>query len=88
MPEDNLNEVPQIFPHTIAVYRIKHSRAALDLIKWCIDNFQNSWHKHMIEGVVYIQMSKESDLSLFLLYWGQDTRIEYTLIDIASELGL
>jgi len=82
MSQDNLNEVPQIFPHTIAVYSIKHSRAAFDLIKWCIDNFQNSWHKHMIEGVVYIQMSKESDLSLFLLYWAQDDRIDYTIIDI------
>jgi len=88
MPENNLNEVPQIFPHTIAVFQIQHSRAAYDLIKWCVDNLQHNWIKHVVDNIVYIQLEQESDLSLFLLYWGQDTRIEYTLIDIASELGL
>ena len=88
MPRNNLNEVREIFPHTIAVYQIQHSRAAYDLIKWCMDNFQHEWIKHVVDNIVYIQLEQESDLSLFLLYWGQDTRIEYTLIDIASELGL
>ena len=82
MPEDNLNEVPQIFPHTIAVYHIQHSRAAFDLIKWCMENFKQGWHKVLVEGVVYIQMTHEQDLALFLLYWAQDDRIDYTLIDI------
>ena len=88
MPENNLNEVRAIFPHTIAVYHIQHSRAAYDLIKWCMDNLQHEWIKHVVDNIVYIQLEQESDLSLFLLYWGQDTRIDYTLIDIASELGL
>jgi len=88
MPENNLNEVRAIFPHTIAVYHIQHSRAAHDLIKWCMDNFQHDWTKHFVDGIVYIQLEQESDLSLFLLYWGQDNRIDYTIIDILSELGL
>jgi hypothetical protein len=88
MPENNLNEVHAIFPHTIAVFQIQHSRAAHDLIKWCVDNLQHNWIKHVVDNIVYIQLEQESDLSLFLLYWGQDSRIEYTLIDIASELGL
>ena len=87
MPKNNLNEVPQIFPHTIAVYSIIHPKAAFDLIKWCMDNFQHEWTKHFVDGIVYIQLTEEEDLILFLLYWAQDTRIEYTLLDIASELG-
>ena len=82
MSQNNLNEVPQIFSHTVAVYRIEHSRAAFDLIKWCLENFKQGWHKVLIDNVVYIQMTHEQDLALFLLYGAQDTRIDYTIIDI------
>ena len=88
MPENNLNEVRAIFPHTIAIYHIQHSRAAYDLIRWCMTNIQHEWIKHVVHNIVYIQMTNEEDLTLFLLYWAQDTRIDYTLVDIASELGL
>jgi hypothetical protein len=82
MSQDNLNEVPQIFPHTLAVFNIESPRAAFELIKWCMDNFQYDWIKHIVDNIVYIQLTEERDLSLFLLYWAQDTRIDYTIIDI------
>jgi hypothetical protein len=88
MPENNLNEVCAIFPHTIAVYNIQSPKAAYELIEWCMTNLQHEWMKHVVDNIVYIQLEQESDLSLFLLYWAGDTRIDYTLIDIASELGL
>ena len=88
MPENNLNEVCAIFPHTIAVYSIQSPKAAYDLIKWCMTNLQHEWMKHVVDNIVYIQLEQEEDLTLFLLYWAGDSRIEYTLIDIASELGL
>ena len=88
MPKNNLNEVPQIFPHTIAITNIEHPKAAFDLIKWCMTNFQSDWHKILINDIIYIQMADEQDLTLFLLYWSLDSRIDYTVIDIISELGL
>jgi hypothetical protein len=88
MSQNNLNEVPQIFPHTIAIINIEHPKAAFDLIEWCMNNFQSAWHKILIDDIVYIQLADEQDLTLFLLYWAGDTRIDYTVIDIISELGL
>ena len=88
MPKNNLNEVPQIFPHTIAIFNIEHTKAAFDLIKWCMTNLEHDWHKILIDDVIYIQLEQESDLTLFLLYWSLDPRIDYTIIDIVSELGL
>ena len=88
MPKNNLPEVRAIFPHTIAVYSIIHPKAAFDLIKWCMDNFQHDWTNHFVDGIVYIQIEQDEDLTLFLLYWAQDTRIEYTILDIVSELGV
>ena len=44
--------------------------------------------KHIVDDIVYIQLTEEEDLTLFLLYWAGDTRIDYTIIDIVSELGL
>jgi hypothetical protein len=88
MSPNNLNEVPQIFPHTIAVYHIQSPKAAYDLINWCWTNLQHEWIKHVVHDIVYIQLEQEDDLTLFLLYWAGDTRIDYTVIDIISELGL
>jgi len=88
MSQNNLNEVPQIFPYTIAILDIEHPKAAYDLIEWCMTNLQHEWMKHIVDNIVYIQLEQEDDLTLFLLYWAGDTRIDYTVIDIISELGL
>ena len=88
MSPNNHEMVCAVFPHTIAVTEIEHARAAYDLIKWCIDYCSAGWNKQFVNGIVYIQMERASDLTLFCLVWNEDPRIRYTLIDIVSDLGL